>query len=51
MNELFCCSFNRVGLCLIVIHYISETFYHSARLIDFIDKEERGSKGIELVFA
>lgn len=37
-------NFNRVTICLLVIHYISEALYHIARLIDFVDKEEKGSK-------
>jgi len=37
-------NFNRVGVCLLVIHYISEEFYHIARLVDFVDKEEKGRK-------
>ncbi|BES92010.1 translocation associated membrane protein [Nesidiocoris tenuis] len=37
-------NFNRVGVCLLVIHYLSEEFYHIARLIDFVDKEEKGGK-------
>ncbi|XP_073993372.1 translocating chain-associated membrane protein 1 isoform X3 [Rhodnius prolixus] len=37
-------NFTRVGVCLLVIHYFSEMTYHVARLIDFVDKEERGRK-------
>lgn len=37
-------NFNRVTICLLVIHYVSEALYHVARLIDFVDKEEKGSK-------
>lgn len=38
-------NFTRVGLCLIVLHYISEAFFHVARLIDFADKNENGGQG------
>ncbi|XP_075210605.1 translocating chain-associated membrane protein 1 [Lycorma delicatula] len=37
-------NFNRVGICLLVLHYTSEALFHVARIIDFIDKEEKGSK-------
>ncbi|KAL1123213.1 hypothetical protein AAG570_002300 [Ranatra chinensis] len=37
-------NFNRVGVCLLVLHYFSEAVHHVARLIDFVDKEEKGSK-------
>lgn len=37
-------NFNRVGICLLVLHYASEALFHVARIIDFIDKEEKGSK-------
>lgn len=43
-------NFNRVGICLLVLHYLSEAFYHIARLIDFVDKEERGSKAGYMVW-
>ncbi|KAG8227841.1 hypothetical protein J437_LFUL008485 [Ladona fulva] len=39
-------SFNRVGICLLVYHYVSEALFHAARLIYFADKTESGSKGI-----
>lgn len=45
---LYCFSFNRVAICLLVLHYFSEVIFHIARLIDFIDKEEKGSKGMIL---
>lgn len=37
-------NFNRVGICLLVLHYTSEALFHIARIIDFVDKEEKGSK-------
>ncbi|CAH0390891.1 unnamed protein product [Bemisia tabaci] len=37
-------NFNRVGICLLMLHHLSEGFFHVARLIDFCDKEEKGSK-------
>lgn len=37
-------NFNRVGICLLILHYLSEALYHVARIIDFVDKEEKGSK-------
>lgn len=42
-------NFNRVAICLLVIHYLSEALFHIARLIDFVDKEEKGSKAGYLV--
>ncbi|XP_046673389.1 translocating chain-associated membrane protein 1 isoform X1 [Homalodisca vitripennis] len=42
-------NFNRVAICLLVIHYLSEALFHVARLIDFVDKEEKGSKAGYLV--
>lgn len=38
-------NFTRVGLCLIVLHYISEAIFHGARLLDFTNKNENGSQG------
>nr|BAN20942.1 translocation associated membrane protein [Riptortus pedestris] len=43
-------NFTRVGICLLVLHYLSECFYHVARLIDFVDKEERGRKAGYMVW-
>ncbi|XP_054268771.1 translocating chain-associated membrane protein 1 isoform X2 [Macrosteles quadrilineatus] len=42
-------NFNRVAICLLVIHYFSEALFHVARLVDFVDKEEKGSKAGYLV--
>ena len=37
-------SFSRVGVLLLFLHYLSEGFYHMARLCDIMDKEEKNSK-------
>ncbi|KAG8227842.1 hypothetical protein J437_LFUL008486 [Ladona fulva] len=42
-------NFNRVGICLLVYHYVSEALFHAARLIYFADKTESGSKGVFMV--
>lgn len=38
-------SLNRVGICLLTLHYMSETLYHVARIVDYLDKDDNGSKG------
>ncbi|XP_071441950.1 translocating chain-associated membrane protein 1 [Hetaerina americana] len=42
-------NFNRVGICLLVFHYVSEALFHAARLVYFADKAENGSKGVFMV--
>ncbi|XP_063219110.1 translocating chain-associated membrane protein 1 [Bacillus rossius redtenbacheri] len=42
-------NFTRIGICLLVLHYISEAAFHVARLIYFVDKAENGSKAGYLV--
>lgn len=42
-------NFSRVGICLLVLHYISEALFHAARLIYFLDKAENGSKAGYLI--
>jgi len=44
VSAIYLLNFNRVGICLLVLHYTSEAFYHVARLIDFVDKKEGTSK-------
>ena len=43
-------NFTRVGLCLVVLHYISEAIFHGARLLDFTSKNENGSQGELLLY-
>lgn len=38
-------SFNRLLVCLLVLHYISDLVFHAAQLIQTVDKEERFTKG------
>nr|CAD7461757.1 unnamed protein product [Timema tahoe] len=38
-------DFSRIGIYLLVLHYISEVLFHTARLIYFVDRAENGSKG------
>lgn len=37
-------NYTRVGLCLIVLHYLSEAAEHSVIMIDFFKKDENGSQ-------
>ncbi|CAH1155288.1 unnamed protein product [Phaedon cochleariae] len=37
-------SFNRLLVCLLVLHHISELFYHGSLLIQTVDKEEKFTK-------
>lgn len=37
-------NFNQVGILLLFLHYLSEGFYHFARLFNIMDKEEKNSK-------
>jgi len=37
-------NFTRLALCLLVLHYVSETVYHVARLIHFTDKPQLAAK-------
>ncbi|XP_059484465.1 translocating chain-associated membrane protein 1 [Neocloeon triangulifer] len=38
-------NFTRVGVVLLSLQYLAETFFHAARLIYFSDKSENGRKG------
>jgi len=38
-------NYTRVGLCLIVVHYVSELAEHLALMFDLFSKDENGSKG------
>ncbi|CAH1372630.1 hypothetical protein MTP99_014106 [Tenebrio molitor] len=42
-------NFNRLLVCLLVLHHMSELFYHIAQLIQTIDKDEKFSKGARLI--
>nr|CAD7412423.1 unnamed protein product [Timema poppensis] len=42
-------NFSRIGIFLLVLHYISEVLFHTARLIYFVDRAENGSKAGYLV--
>jgi len=42
-------NFNRLLVFLLVLHHISEVFYHIFQLIQTVDKEERFSKGTTLI--
>lgn len=37
-------SFSRVGILLLVLHYLSEAMYHILQLLEFFDKEENNNK-------
>ena len=39
-------NFTRLALCLLVLHYVSETVFHVARLIHFTDKPKIAAKGM-----
>ncbi|XP_014246752.1 translocating chain-associated membrane protein 1 isoform X2 [Cimex lectularius] len=42
-------NFTRVGVCLLVVHYLAEVFNHISALISFVDKEEKGKAVSTLV--
>ncbi|KAJ8885513.1 hypothetical protein PR048_011711 [Dryococelus australis] len=44
-------NFTRIGICLLVLHYISEASFHVARLIYFVDKAENGSKVLQNIIS
>lgn len=38
-------NFNRLLVCLLVLHHISELVFHVAQLVQTVDKEEKFTKG------
>ncbi|KAF2903461.1 hypothetical protein ILUMI_02723 [Ignelater luminosus] len=42
-------NFNRLLICLLVLHYISELIHHISQLIQTVDKEEKFTKATRLV--
>lgn len=42
-------NFNRLLICLIVLHYISELTHHICQLIQTVDKDEKFAKGTRAV--
>ncbi|XP_065204752.1 translocating chain-associated membrane protein 1-like 1 [Planococcus citri] len=49
VSALYFLNFNRVGILLMFLHYLSDGFYHFAILFDIVDKEEKNSKISSLV--
>lgn len=49
LNQLFCYSFNRLLVCLLSIHHISELVFHISQLIQTMDKDEKFTKGTFLM--
>lgn len=43
-------NFTRLALCLLVLHYVSETLFHVARLLYFADKTSISAKGNSMTF-
>ena len=39
-------NFTRLALCLLVLHYLAETVFHTARLLHFADRKSIAAKGI-----
>jgi len=48
VSAIYLLNLNRVGICLLTLHYMSEALYHVARIVDYLDKDDNGSKGIHL---
>ncbi|KAJ8954091.1 hypothetical protein NQ318_004396 [Aromia moschata] len=42
-------NFNRLVVCLLVLHHVSELFNHVSQLIQTVDKDEKFTKGTRLV--
>lgn len=42
-------NFNRLLICLLVLHYVLEVVLHTSQLIQAVDKDEKFSKAIKLV--
>ncbi|XP_023015157.1 translocating chain-associated membrane protein 1 [Leptinotarsa decemlineata] len=42
-------SFNRLLVCLLVLHHVSEIFNHASQLIQTVDKEEKFTRGTRAV--
>ncbi|KAK5640168.1 hypothetical protein RI129_010979 [Pyrocoelia pectoralis] len=42
-------NFNRLLICLIVLHYVSDLTHHICQLIQTVDKDEKFTKGTRLV--
>ncbi|KAI5750428.1 hypothetical protein M8J76_015524 [Diaphorina citri] len=42
-------NFSRVGILLLVLHYLSEAMYHILQLLEFFDKEENNNKVMQTV--
>lgn len=49
VSAIYLLNLNRVGICLLTLHYLSEALYHVARIVDYLDKDDNnGSKGIHM---
>lgn len=48
VSAIYLLNLNRVGICLLTLHYLSEALYHVARIVEYLDKDDNGSKSIHL---
>ncbi|KAE8751052.1 hypothetical protein FOCC_FOCC002137 [Frankliniella occidentalis] len=48
VSAIYLLNLNRVGICLLTLHYLSESLYHVARIVEYLDKDDNGSKGIHM---
>lgn len=48
VSAIYLLNLNRVGICLLTLHYMSEALYHVARIVDYFDKDDNGSKGTHM---
>lgn len=48
VSAIYLLNLNRVGICLLTLHYMSEALYHVARIVEYLDKDDNGSKGIHM---
>ncbi|XP_034252703.1 translocating chain-associated membrane protein 1 [Thrips palmi] len=48
ISAIYLLNLNRVGICLLTLHYMSEALYHVARIVDYLDKDDNGSKGTHM---
>jgi len=43
-------NFNRLLVCLLILHYVSEFVYHVTQLVQTVDRDEKWAKLLNLVF-